>query len=127
MLPPDGKVELRPVKAVVMRWASTGLTVGQILDMDVRALTLPEYAAYKLVKNMYEAVDGTRPAQQAFEAFRMVVDGLEPGQVGPMIPVTYIDRLTESSDGTVQRTKEFQQTVTMTLPSGTEDSNGGQR
>lgn len=124
MLPPDGKSELRPAKAVLMRWASTGMTIEQILDRKNNELTLPEFVAFSLVRNVDRAPAGSRSAIAATEALRMVLDGLEAGQIGPVIPVTLIDRLTESSDGTVQRTKEVQQTVTMTLPSGTEDSDG---
>lgn len=114
----DGKDKVRPVKAVLMRWALTeDLSVADILDKSTTTMSLPEYAAWMLVKNVEDATPGSRQRQQALEALRVIMDGLEEGQIGPQIPVTLIDSLIET-DGVYSRKKEVQtQTkVSLVLP-----------
>src|ERR1700730_9573890 len=94
---PDGKERVRPVKAVLMRWALTGETVDKILEKEPRGLA--EDAAFKIVENIESAARGTANAMRAVVTLRLLMDGLEEGQVGPSIPVTLIDRVIQTNDG----------------------------
>lgn len=118
---PDGKERVRPVKAVLTRWSVEGITIQEILDKSPGQLTIPEFFAYMHIRNVWDATAGSRIRQFATEAGRALMDGLEEGQVGPAFPVTLIDRLTELNDGSMQRTKEVRQEVTVLLPEGEPD------
>ena len=120
----DNKQEVRPIKAALLAWSVQGMTVQQILDKPVESMTIPEYAAYMHIRNIHDAAPGSRPRQFALEQLRMILDGLEPGQTGQIIPVTLIDRITES-DGVVSRAREveMQQKVSLVLPQGEPEEN----
>lgn len=118
---PDGKERVRPVKAVLMRWVVSGVTVDDILAE--RPNSIQEFVAQQLVKNVKDAVSGTRVCQQATEALRMMIDGLEEGQEGIRVPVTIIDRVMQDAAGELTQSREISKTVQLTFEK--EEENGG--
>jgi Asp-tRNA(Asn)/Glu-tRNA(Gln) amidotransferase B subunit len=119
---PEGKERVRAVKAVVMRWITNAVLVDDILV--VRPRTVQEWAAQRFFVNCNEAKPGSRNAIVAAEALRKLIDGLEEGEAGQIMPVTLIDRIIHDNlNGGVTREQEIHQTVQLTLPEKQHDVN----
>lgn len=93
----EGQEKIKAVKAVVMRWMVDGKSMDEILTMDPRHLTIPEFVAWREFKNAHESSEGTQAGIRAAETLRLIIDGPEDtadskANLGAI--VTLIDRLT---------------------------------
>jgi hypothetical protein len=122
---PEGKERVRPVKAVLLRWIATETTVDDILAE--RSLGLAEWTAVQFVKNVKEAKAGTPARRFCLEALRTMLDGAEDSELGIRVPVTLIDRVTQTGTDEPVRTQEVHQQVQLRLSEPEEYEDDGQR
>ncbi len=73
----ENQERLRPIHQVAKRWLVLGKTIQEILDMNPKILTLPEWGAWRAVKNATEAKEGSQQGIRAAEVLRLIIDGPE--------------------------------------------------
>jgi hypothetical protein len=73
----ENQERLRPISQVAKRWLVLGKTIQEILDMNPKILTLPEWGAWRAVKNAVEAKEGSQQGIRAAEVLRLIIDGPE--------------------------------------------------
>lgn len=108
-----GKKRVRAVHAVMMRWVLDGNSPDEILRENPGSLQ--EFVAQSYVRNLYDAVPGTKIALQAAKELRLLIDGNDEDSSVPMIPVTYVQRLIENDNGSVSKEREIQHEVRLAL------------
>lgn len=108
---PDGDL-VRPAHAVAMRWCVEGKNVEEILRENISSPQ--EFVAQLILRNAFVANPGTQTAIKAAKELLLLIDGNDdPGL--PQIPITWIHKVSQGSDGEVKETKEIRRQVTFAL------------
>jgi hypothetical protein len=111
--PTAGKKAVRAVHAVMMRWVVDELSPDEILSEKPK--TVQEFCAQQYLRAVQDATPGSKVKLDAVKQLRTLIDGNDEPANGMIVPVTYVKRVSEDSEGKQTFEQEVHQEVRFAL------------